>query len=149
MRATVLAEGTERTLAVIFDTGDEVVAGLERLATDHGLTASRLSAIGAFSDVVLGFFEWDTKEYREISITEQVEVVTLLGDIAIAEGRPKVHAHAVMGLPDGTTRGGHLLRGTVRPTLEVILEESPAHLERVSDPITGLPLVRIRETDAI
>jgi len=71
-------------------------------------------------------------------------VLSLLGDIALADGKPKLHAHVVLGKRDGSAHGGHLLEAHVRPTLEVILTESPSHLERVHDPETGLPLIRIR-----
>jgi predicted DNA-binding protein with PD1-like motif len=145
MKATVLAEGDERVFALVFDTGDKVVAELVAFATQHSLRASRLSAIGGFSDVTVGFFDWESKDYRRIPIDGQVELIALLGDITLADDRPKVHAHVVVGLPDGTTRGGHLLEATVRPTLEVVLEESPAHLRRVHDPTTGLPLIQVSD----
>ncbi len=149
VKATLLADDNERTFALIFDTGDEVISSLQTFAAHHRLTASRFTAIGAFSEVTLGFFDWDAKQYHHIPINEQVEVIALLGDIALGESGPTVHAHIVVGLADATTRGGHLIEGIVRPTLEVILEESPAHLHRVSDPDTGLALIRIRDSDVI
>jgi predicted DNA-binding protein with PD1-like motif len=149
MKATMLAAGEERTFALIFDTGDEVVAGLQQFAVEQHLTASRISAIGAFNGVTLGFFDWDTKDYRRIPVDEQVEVVALLGDIALGDDGPIIHAHAVIGRSDGTTRGGHLLSGVVRPTLEVLVEESPTHLRRRSDPVSGLPLIDIADGDAV
>jgi predicted DNA-binding protein with PD1-like motif len=112
---------------VVFDPGDEVIAGLTAFARDHDLDASDFTALGAFSGARLGFFEVERQEYREIPIDEQAEVLTLVGNITLDEGEPKVHAHAVLGLADGTTRGGHLLAGRVRPTLELMLTESPAH----------------------
>ncbi len=90
--------------------------------------------------------EMDRKEYKEIPVDEQAEVLSLLGDIAPREdGEPQVHAHVVLGRSDGTTRGGHLLEAHVRPTLEVIVVESPEHLQRRTDEETGLPLVEIKE----
>jgi predicted DNA-binding protein with PD1-like motif len=58
-------------------------------------------------------------------------------------GAPKLHAHAVVAKSDGSAHGGHLLQGIVRPTLEVVLSESPAWLHREVDEATGLPLIRI------
>jgi predicted DNA-binding protein with PD1-like motif len=134
---------TPRTWAVIFDTGDEVVAGLTRFAERQGLSASQLSAIGAFSEVRLGYFDFEIRDYREIPVNEQVEVLSLVGDIALKDGHPQLHAHVVLGKSDGTAHGGHLLSAKVRPTLEVVLVESPAHLRREMDESTGLALIRL------
>jgi predicted DNA-binding protein with PD1-like motif len=134
-------EHGEKTFAVVFDTGDEVVSGLTGFAKENGLTAASLTAIGAFSDATLGYFDMEKKDYEEIPVGEQVEVLSLVGDIALHEGQPKLHAHVVVGRPDGTTRGGHLLKARVRPTLEVIVVESPEHLRRKIDEQTGLPLI--------
>ena len=111
-------------------------------AKENGLDAANFTALGAFSDAALGYFDMERKEYEEIPVREQVEVLSLVGTIAPKEsGEPQVHAHAVLGRSDGTTRGGHLLEARVRPTLEVVLDESPEHLRRETDPETGLPLL--------
>src|SRR5689334_12473823 len=107
----------QRTFAVIFQTGDEVVGGLTELAKQHQLSASQFTAIGAFSDVVLAYFDWPSREYQKLPFHEQAEVLTLAGDISRDEkGAPKVHAHVVLGRRDGSTRGGHLIEAHVRPT---------------------------------
>ncbi|HET6575428.1 MAG TPA: PPC domain-containing DNA-binding protein [Fimbriiglobus sp.] len=144
MRVKLLADDTERTFALIFDVGDEVMSLLGRFAAERRPRSAHFTAIGAFSDAVLAYFDWETKKYREIPVDEQVEVLTLAGDIAWREdGEPVVHAHVVVGRSDGTTRGGHLKAAHVRPTLELILIESPRHLERRHDPETGLALIRV------
>lgn len=136
--------GEERTFAVVFDKGDEVVEGLAAFAREQRLTASRLTGLGAFSDAVLGFFDWERKDYRRIPIEEQVEVVALIGDIALDEGgEPRLHPHVVVSKADGTAHGGHLLAAHARPTLEVLVIESPAHLRRRMDAETGLPLISL------
>lgn len=145
MQAKVLNEAPERTIALILDRGDEVMSSLQRFAKEHSLTASRVSAIGAFESATLGYFNWDSKQYERISIDEQVEVLSLVGDIALDGDEPKVHAHVVLGRRNGQAMGGHLLEARVRPTLELMLVESPAHLRRVCDPVSGIPLIRIDE----
>ena len=142
MRSKVLNESGEITHAIIFDTGEEPVGQLTRFAEEHHITAARFTAIGAFSDVVVGYFDWDRKDYLRIPIREQVEVLSLVGDIAVADGKPKLHAHVVLGKRDGSAHGGHLLEARVRPTLEVVLTESPAWLRRRHDAETGLALIR-------
>ena len=47
----------ERTFAVIFNTGDEVKAGLLAFARDQRLAGSHFTAIGAFSEVTLSELE--------------------------------------------------------------------------------------------
>lgn len=126
---------------VVFQDGDEVASGLLDFARRNQLTASQFSAIGAFREVELGYFDIERRDYEKIPFHEQLEVLSLLGDITRAESGPKVHAHVVLGRRDGSTVGGHLLRATVRPTLELVVTESPAHLRRKHDPKTGLALI--------
>jgi hypothetical protein len=133
----------ERTFAVVFEPGEEVVAGLRTFAREANLSASHFTAIGSFRDVVLGCFDPEAKRYHRIPIREQVEVLSLLGNVAQLDGKPRVHAHVVVGKHDGTAHGGHLLEAHVRPTLEVIVVESPKHLLRVPDEATGLALLRL------
>ena len=133
----------EKTFALIFNTGDEAMAGLVEFARSQKLGAAHFTAIGAFREVTLGYFDWESKEYKRIPVNEQVEVLSLIGDVALKAGEPKVHAHVVVGRSDGSTRGGHLLEARVRPTLEVILVESPAHLRKQVDEESGLALIRL------
>src|SRR5688500_15632851 len=116
---------------------------LTRFARERQLTARPFSAIGAFEAVTLGFLEPETMEYAPIRIDEQVEALSIVGDISLESGEPRVHAHVVVGKRDGSAHGGHLLEAHVWPTLEVVLTESPAHLRRSVDPETGLPLIAL------
>ena len=87
--------------------------------------------LGALERAELGYFDWTAKKYQPIPVDEQVEVLTMVGDIAENErNEPDLHAHAVLGRRDGSTRGGHLMQAIVRPTLEITLSETPAHLKR-------------------
>jgi len=134
---------SEQTWAIIFDSGEEVMAGLLSFAKQQSIAAAHFTAIGAFSRAVLGYFDWQTKQYLRIPVDEQAEVVTLIGDIALEKGEPKVHAHASLAKRGGVMVGGHLLEGHVRPTLEVMITRSPAHLERKFDAASGIALIRI------
>lgn len=136
----------QRTLALVLETGDEVMDTLRSFARERGLRASQFTAIGALKNAKLAFFDLPTMKYAPIPIDEQAEVLSLLGDITEEDGEPRVHAHAVLGLRDGTTRGGHLLEAHTRPTLEVLLTESPDLLERRHDPQTGLSLTPTRSS---
>ncbi|HEV7263898.1 MAG TPA: PPC domain-containing DNA-binding protein [Falsiroseomonas sp.] len=133
----------QRLFAVVLDRGDEIRDCLGRFAEEQRLSAAQVTAIGAFERATVRFFDWETKEYQPIPVEEQVEVVSLNGDIALdPEGKPKLHLHAVLGRRDGSLVGGDLGEARVRPTLEVMIAESPAHLRRVHDPVSGLALIR-------
>ncbi|HEY4360034.1 MAG TPA: PPC domain-containing DNA-binding protein [Bryobacteraceae bacterium] len=137
MKSRKLGNGT----VLIFDTGDEVVSTLTAFARQNHIAAAHFTAIGAFSDAGLGYFDLQKKDYLKNQVNEQVEVVSLIGDIALDKGEPKVHAHVVVGRKDGSTMGGHLLEAHVRPTLELILLDSGEQLKRKFDPESGLALI--------
>ena len=141
MKYKLINESGEKTFALIFDKGDEVIAGLRDFAAGQRLLASHFTGIGALNGVVLGFFDRARKDYKKIAIPEQLELLSLAGDIALQDGTPKIHAHVVVGKSDGTAHGGHLLEGHVFPTLELILVESPKYLQRRVDEETGLALI--------
>jgi predicted DNA-binding protein with PD1-like motif len=143
MKFRLLHEAPERTFAVVFDEGDEVTAGLLQFARETNLLASQFSGIGAFAKVVLGYFDLERRDYKHIPIAEQVEVLSFLGNVALKGNEHRIHAHVVVGKRDGTAHGGHLLEALVRPTLELIVTESPMHLQRVTDEKTGLPLIAL------
>lgn len=144
MTSTRIDSGTENTFVLVFEPGEEVAGGLLRFAADQRLAGAHLTAIGAFERVTLGFFEPQRKDYKNIRIDEQVELLSLVGNIARdPKGEPKLHAHVVVGKADGTAHGGHLLDAHVRPTLEVVLVESARHLCRTTRPELGAALLEL------
>jgi uncharacterized protein len=143
VRSKLLNVDPPVTYAVIFDNGDEVASELGRFVRQNEVEAASVTAIGAFQDARLGYFDWPSKEYKKIDVAEQVEVLSLLGDVAVADEGPSLHLHVVLGRADGTVVGGHLLEAHVRPTLEVILVQPPSYLRKRRDPVSGLPLIAI------
>lgn len=145
MKAKLLDQSNgQRVFAAIFDSGDEVLSGLKDFALQERLTAAQITGIGAFSDVVLRYFEWETKQYRDNRVDEQVEVASLIGDIGIgSDDEPAIHVHLVVGRRDGSAMADHLGGAHVQPTLELIVSESPAYLWRCKDPETGLNPIQL------
>lgn len=132
-----------RTFVVALEIGEQVMETLSSLAAELDLAGSSVVGIGGFQQVRLGFFDWENQNFIQNVVEEQVEVLSFQGNIAEGDdGKPKLHVHVVLGRSDATTRGGHLVEGTVRPTLEVIITESPVHLHRLHDEKTGLVLLK-------
>jgi predicted DNA-binding protein with PD1-like motif len=137
-------DGAPKIHVVVLDSGDEAFSALTRFVNEQGVAAASLSAIGAFEKATVGWFDFDKKTYKNIEIDEQCEVLSALGDVAIGDdGKASLHVHIVLGLSDGSTRGGHLLKGVVRPTLEVVVTETPSQLRRKKRDDLGIALIEI------
>jgi hypothetical protein len=132
-----------KTFVLVMATDEEVTEQILSFANKERPSGASFTAIGAFRSCVLGYFDWQTKKYLENPIDEQVEVLSLIGNLAWADERPKLHAHVTIGRRDGSTRGGHLLKAIVRPTLEIVLVESPTYLRRQLDATAQIPLIRL------
>jgi predicted DNA-binding protein with PD1-like motif len=137
-----LSNGQERSFLLVLAPGEEVLEELVKFASDHDLRSGRFTGLGALSDVVLGFFDLKQKDYKRNKLSEQVEIVSLVGNFSRVGEEPRVHPHIVVARSDGMAFGGHLLSGHVCPTLEISVVETPALLERKVDPMTGLALIR-------
>lgn len=145
MKSKLVSDGPGAQIyVVILDSGEEAFAALARFANDAKLSAASLTAIGAFERATVGWFDFASKSYRKIEVDQQCEVLSSIGDVAVGDdGKASLHVHLVLGLSDGSTRGGHLLAGTVRPTLEVVFTESPARLRRKKRADLGIALIDI------
>lgn len=129
---------------VVLDSGAEAFAELTRYANEARIAGGSLTAIGAFERAVVGWFDVASKTYRKIRIDEQCEVLSAVGDIAIGDdGKASLHLHIVLGLADGSTRGGHLIEGIVRPTLETVITETEAGLRRRKRAELGIALIDV------
>ncbi|AJD45730.1 DNA-binding protein [Rhizobium sp. SEMIA 4085] len=145
MKSKELAESDpwrERNFVLVLDDGEEAFEAITRFAEEQKVGGASLTAIGAFRSATLGFFEFATKNYKEIPVEEQTEVLSAIGDIAIGDdGKASLHMHVVLGLSDGGTRGGHFIKGTVHPTLEIIIRESAVGFRRRKREDLGIALI--------
>ena len=141
MRVHEVHHQTHRVLVLVCDKGEEAVATISRALAEDGLRAGQVTAVGGFSAGEVGYFDRNRRDYLRIPIGGQVEVLSLLGDVAARDGEPVLHAHTVLGRSDGSTLGGHLIRGEVWPTLEVIITEVAPELAKRVEPETGLALI--------
>jgi len=142
MQSRLVSQAPGKVHVVILNGGEEAFAALTKFANEEKLSAASLTAIGAFERATIGWFDFAAKTYRKIEINEQCEVLSAVGDVAIGDdGGASLHIHIVLGLSDGSTRGGHFLSGIVRPTLEVVLTEAPVQLRRTRRPELGIALI--------
>ena len=141
MNNKLLQNEATRTYTLVFESGDSVVDELIAFAAEHDLSASHFTAIGAFRQATVAFYDLEAKQFEEIPVGEQVEVLSMTGNLTRYEGAPQLHAHVVLGRRDGSTVGGHLLNATVNPTLEMMVIETPGTLQRRYDDASGLPLI--------
>jgi uncharacterized protein len=156
VKAKVIEDADVVTYVVVCDPGDEAVSVLTQFARAERLEAAQITAVGAFERATVGWFEratvgWfdrEARDYRRILVDEQCELLSLVGDVAEGQDGPIVHVHAVLGLSDGTTRGGHLLEGRVFPTLEAIVTETPAELRKIMRPDIGIALIDLDRSES-
>ena len=141
MKSTSL-KCAERTFVLVLDPGEEAFKAITDFSNREGITGASITAIGAFSEAKVGWFDLAAKTYKPIAVSEQCEVLSLIGDVAEGDdSNASLHLHAVLGLKDGTVRGGHLLSGTVQPILEVTITETAAHLRRKKREDLGIALI--------
>jgi predicted DNA-binding protein with PD1-like motif len=131
----------EKVYAVIFRRNDEVLSGLTDFAIQYHVGDAHLTAIGALRGATLGWLDLPEKAYHPIQVTEQVEVLSMIGDIATFNGKPVVHAHLVLGKHDGNTVGGHLWEAYVNPTLEVFVTAYATPLKKAPDTQSGMKVI--------
>jgi uncharacterized protein len=140
----VWEDAGERTFIVVLDPSEEAFAAITTFATQENLRGASLTALGAFERAEAGWFDVSAKTYRKIIVDQQCELLSALGDIAEGDdGKPSLHLHVVLGLSDGSTRGGHLLEAIVRPAMEITVVEAPVHLRRKKHPELGIALISL------
>ncbi len=145
MRSQLLGKTPANNYILVFETGDSIIDGMLEFVREHKIRSGFFYGVGACHHVTLGFFDHKRKEYLRTPVEEQVEVMSLAGNITLFEDAPKIHAHIVIGKQDSTAHGGHLIEAIVSPTLEVFFSTSPEVLHRTRDAETNLPLIELGE----
>ena len=142
VKVKLLSEnGTVKTYAIIFSKGDEVLSGLTEFAQKYKVTSAHFMAIGDATSARVGWYEQSNKMFKVIPINEPAEVTSLIGDIALNEGKPVVHAHINLADNNGIVHGGHLLQAFVFPTLEVMMTVEPINMYKKLYPEAGAYII--------
>lgn len=126
---------TGRTFEVTMRKGDEVAAGLTEFAEQNHVTLAHVTAVGALNAAVLGWFDPDKRAYKKIVINQEVEVVSFIGNIAMENGKPFLHAHAVVAFPDGSTKGGHFIEGHVSLEMQIFVVDTDTPSTAAATPL--------------
>jgi uncharacterized protein len=147
MKVRLISEsGGVKNYAIILAKGDEVMSGLTDFAKQYQIKSARFTAIGAFSNATVAWFDESRKQFKLVPINQQMELVSMIGDVALSNNKPAVHTHVALASSDGTVRGGHLIEAHVFPTLELFLTAYPTPLEKKLDEPTGLMLIDPSQT---
>lgn len=132
--------------ALRIDSGEEIVATLERFAEAESVRAGVISAIGAVGDPELGFFIRGTREYVRRAFAGEWEIGSLAGNFSELDGRAFPHCHVVIGGADFAAYTGHLFRGVVTVTCEAQILTDPGILRRVRRADLGFNLLALGAT---
>lgn len=123
------------------ETGSDLVEEIERHCAEHGIRAAQVTVVGAMRRVRYAYYRQEAKEYLELASETHHELTSFVGNISERDGRPFLHAHASFADAQGTTVGGHLLRGCEVFVAEVMIRElGDVSLVRIHDEETGLAL---------
>lgn len=131
---------SDRILARLL-AGEEIIQSLKGLARAESIPSASLTALGAVGDLTLALFDPARRAYLETRFEEDLEISSMVGDVSWFGGEPVIHAHAVASRADCSVVAGHVMRGIVSVTLEVMLTIYPDRIERRSDPRFGLNLL--------
>jgi predicted DNA-binding protein with PD1-like motif len=134
VRAKLLdAHDQKREIQLVFEPHAPIMATLSDFILSNGIKAADFTALGAVTDAVIGYYDPPARDYRRTSLSQQMEIVSLIGDAAPTNGGAGLHAHVGLGFADGTMHGGHLFEAHAFPTLEMFLIASPTPLQRRHD----------------
>jgi predicted DNA-binding protein with PD1-like motif len=120
-----------------FETGDRLVASLEEFCRSRKIRAGTFTGIGSCRLAELGFFDPKRKKYAFKSFRGPREIAALAGNISLMDGRPFVHAHAVLAGRDFRAIAGHLREAEILAAGEVVLTVLPGKIVRKRDEKSG------------
>ncbi len=131
------------------DEGEEAVSTIRSFLTEVSILAGYFVAWGAFSHLKLEYYRVVEQDFRQRTFDAQLEVASLLGNIACLNGQPTIHAHLTVGDEQFRSYSGHLVEGTVRPTLEVFVTPFAGELRRSWDPERRLATLELAGPDFV
>jgi predicted DNA-binding protein with PD1-like motif len=138
-------QGDRARYQLRFESGEKVAETFNAWLKAHEIGYASMTGLGAVSRATVSFWNAETKEYEQHTLKEQLEVVSLIGNVAIKDGAPFTHIHVGLGRRDLFIVGGHFNDATVHPTLEISLQPEPASVHRILDDSCGLYVIDLPE----
>lgn len=126
-----------------FDRDEELIGSLEEFCKAEKIKSGFLHGLGGVTHATLGYYDLEKKKYFFRDCDDVVEIISLNGNITLAEGRPFVHLHGTLGNKKLETVAGHIKSLTIGGTAEIFLNVFEARVERSFDEKTGLNLLEI------
>ncbi|HEX5420627.1 MAG TPA: DUF296 domain-containing protein [Gammaproteobacteria bacterium] len=114
---------------VDFGAGDEILSGLTELAEREHITSAYITGLGGLSTGMLGWGDPSNGAFKKVPIDKKCELVSLVGNISLRNGKPYVHLHGVVAFSDGSTKGGHVLEAHVAPIAEITVVATSAEAD--------------------
>ena len=130
---------------VRLEIGDELMDSLTRLARAESISYAAVSGLGAVRRIVLGYYQPRISDYERHDLTDQMELLSLIGNIAQRDGKPALHIHAALARQDLTVIGGHVFEAEAQPTMEIWVRPDDATVQRLYNEETHLALMQLPE----
>lgn len=136
---------TDNKYILKIEKGEDVIASITEFCEQEGIKNAYFRGIGAVEHISCGYYALSEKKYYFKQYDGLFEVLSATGNVALKEGKPFVHLHAVFSDEENTAFGGHVEEMRVGVVLEVVLEVLPTAIERELDDEIGLFLMKCGE----
>jgi uncharacterized protein len=124
--------------------GDDILKTLREFANEHRLRACFFEGIGSLYRAVLGHYDFKgTKTYKYETFDEDLEILTLSGNVSTMNEKALPHAHVTLGRRDFSVIGGHLEEDSLANMVEVQMNKLPGKLLKAKDEDVGLNLLQL------
>mgnify|MGYP001041609686 CR=1 FL=1 len=149
MKSKLLAKNEGgRTFALVLDPGEEAFKAISEFAGTENVTAAAIMAIGAFERAIVGWFDFGSKSYRKIPVSEQCEVLSAIGDIAAGEdGKPSLHLHAVLGRLLGGIAMEEAIEGRTKRNDRLLAVPLLRHQDRPPYELSEIPSAELKDIE--
>lgn len=131
------------TWVIVLEKGEKITESIKKFCNETGVKAGIVNAIGAAKDIKIGYFDVNTKEYKETTFSDYYEITSLIGDVSTKDGEPYTHIHINFAGSDCVGYGGHFIEGIITVTCEMFITEIEGELERIPDEETGISVIKL------
>ena len=125
-------------IALRLDKGDDITESVYKIAEKEGVKAAKVSGIGATDNFTVGVFDIAKKEYEKFVFNGNHEINALTGNITEKDGKPYIHLHITATGKDCKVVGGHLIKGVISLTGEIIITVTGGTISREYDETLGI-----------